>query len=554
MIAPIVNPTEWHAAPADSNGTCTVCECPTKRLGSGAKQQHRATESGWAKRLRSAQFWREFPIRDNRRRRGGHAGTLQRLQHAAELVAAGATMDAAASVIGINPRSLRRSRKKHREAWESKLRDAQSAQVRKLPMPVATVSAEPSPSPEILDLKPPGQIGGILGHAATCLAGGQTWDRIAANLGVPVETLRHWMRIYSSTWRAETSRATDGALALEAKADKDVADHRAALDLYRQTRGADWVKTLPAGEGLTLLEFFQRIYAPLRLLGKSPRTTVDYETTIGRLCRFAGRQVGVSELTDELIAGHMAAMVAKGRSISTINKHRTNLCTLWRFAHRKKLVSTLPDVDKLREPKREPECWSMEEFGRILQAARQAEGEIGLTPAGDWWEALLLTLYDTAVRISALMLARREHFDPAGGWLKIVAESQKQKADQVFRLHPDTLAAIAKVKVDVSGLVFPWQFDWKRRIDPNAPWRSLHRSYRRILKRAGLPHGKRDLFHKIRRTTATAIADQLGEAAAQSYLGHSCAKVTAAYLDRSKIRGVRGVDVLPRPTLPEVSP
>jgi integrase len=143
------------------------------------------------------------------------------------------------------------------------------------------------------------------------------------------------------------------------------------------------------------------------------------------------------------------------------------------------------------------------------------------------------------------MKADRADFNQAEGWLRLKAATQKHKADQVFKLHPDTLAALEKIVKPGPGPLFPWPWDPKRQV-----WRSLHRQYRKFLERAGFRPGKRDMFHKIRRTTATYLADQAGPAAAQAYLGHSCLSVTEAYLDPTKIHAVRATEIMPRPVFP----
>ena len=78
---------------------------------------------------------------------------------------------------------------------------------------------------------------------------------------------------------------------------------------------------------------------------------------------------------------------------------------------------------------------------------------------------------------------------------------------------------------------------------------ALERRYRKILKRAGLPSGARDLFHKIRRTNATYTADSAGEEAAQKQLGHSHIGLTRkSYIDPRLLKRDQNADALPRPT------
>jgi hypothetical protein len=71
--------------------------------------------------------------------------------------------------------------------------------------------------------------------------------------------------------------------------------------------------------------------------------------------------------------------------------------------------------------------------------------------------------------------------------------------------------------------------------------------FRRILKRAGLPHTKFDLFHKIRRTTATHITRAAGQAVAIQQLGHRDASCINRYVDRRFLAEHNGADHLPRP-------
>lgn len=292
------------------------------------------------------------------------------------------------------------------------------------------------------------------------------------------------------------------------------------------------------GQGSTLADFLHKVYRPLRLLNCSDWTLVQYGVAIRTLDRYAGRPVCLSDLSDELVAGCMGWLLANGRAPATANKFMRHATTLWRFAAKKRLVTTTPDVDPVREPKRAPEAWSVDEMTKILDAASEAPGFIDGTPACKFWPAILLTLYDTGLRVGAALGLDRDSLDANSGWLHVPAAVQKQNADQRFLLHVDTLAAIAALQETAAGRkLFPWPY---RR-------EALYQHMGAIVRRAGLPDGRRNLFHRIRRTTATAVADKLGRAAAQDYLGHSCLSVTLRYLDPSKINGVHAVDVLPRP-------
>lgn len=338
----------------------------------------------------------------------------------------------------------------------------------------------------------------------------------------------------------------------------------------------------------TLREFFLQRFVPRRLSSKQQRTAGEYLRAIDRLCAYAACEVTVEQLNDDLLERFLAW---EGERVApaTVNSRRAYLLSLWRFAYAKDksrvLVAEPRDVPKARVSKRMPQCWSEAELGRIFDAAARQPGFVGAVPAATWWPALLGALYDTGLRIDALMSLRVQDLDTATGWLLVPAAIQKQDADQAFKLHADTLAAIAAIHdreraageasnrtppqtgdgpqphvlplrggppaPEGEATLFPWPFD-PTRDTSKARWITLRRRYRKILIRAGVAHGEHDLFHKIRRTSATFLADATGDAReAQRHLGHSSPQVTARYIDPRKLRkGTIAADLIPRPTIP----
>lgn len=299
------------------------------------------------------------------------------------------------------------------------------------------------------------------------------------------------------------------------------------------------VHTLALPDGCRLDRLFELDYVPLRL-ASSPLTTIDrYRSTLAALREFAGVDPHFGLLTDDTAERFLAWLGASGdRNNVTINLHRRNLLTLWRFAWRKRKVTELPrDVAKRPELHRQPTAWSLEEMSRLVAAGRGETERIAGVPMRCWWPAFLLTMYVTGVRVSALLRIRRSDYDERTGWLRVVAEHQKDKAEQRFRLTPDAMSAVVDLLPYSTDLLFPF------------PFKSRHQLQDRLtllLKAAGLPAGRRDKFHRIRRTTGTYIADAAGEEAARQHLGHSSLQVTRRYLDDQKIRRTRGEDVLPR--------
>jgi integrase len=287
----------------------------------------------------------------------------------------------------------------------------------------------------------------------------------------------------------------------------------------------------------TLMRFFEERYRPLRLADAVDSSAKAHHSSIRKLNEFAGHEVTLHELSDDLLQAFMAARIGAGTAARTVNGDRAKLLALWRFARRKKLVTTEPlDVDKIRPPKRIPRAWSVEELGRILDAAAATPGQICGIPKRTFFPALVLTLYEAGLRLSAALSLLVEHLDPRG-FLFVPAELQKQGADQVFQLHPETLAAIRATEPADRKMLFPSSTDRK----------TLWKALRDILKRAGLPHGSRDMFHRFRRTSASHVAAALGTDAAVRHLGHSGVGVTRVYLDPTQIPSVAASAVLPRP-------
>jgi integrase len=273
----------------------------------------------------------------------------------------------------------------------------------------------------------------------------------------------------------------------------------------------------------TLRNFLKDFYAPRRLLDCGPRGEDGHQRSINALCAFSACEVTLDQLSDDLMEEFAIWLRRANRSNATINTVIAPLLALWRYAHRKGKLDHVPrDYEKLRVPKRLPEAWSPEQVGLILKAAAQTEGSIGGVPAGDFMCGLLLTLYDTGLRVNALLSVAGDGLSN-DGWLTVPADFQKQLADQAFRLHPDTLRVLAKFPPGRARL---FATHWKR------AYVELSRLFREILQRSGVPPGRKDGFHKLRRTNATRVADVAGDEAAQRQLGHSSVQLTrAAYID-----------------------
>lgn len=289
----------------------------------------------------------------------------------------------------------------------------------------------------------------------------------------------------------------------------------------------------------TLKECFEKLYKPRKLMGASRVTKTKYEIEFRHFHKFLGREATTADLNDDVVCAFVGWR-AEDYSPVTANKSRDVILALWRFLARKRLVEEFPDVPKLKEPERIPQAWTRDELARLFQSAQREPGQIGGVPAGNWWLTLLTLAWYTAERKTALLLIEWQHVDFENRWLHVPAEHRKGRTrDRGYRLHEDCITLLTRQRKFVppeEGRVFPY------RHDPSL----YHAWFKRILKRAGLPHGRRDQTHRIRKSTASHFDAQGGNAT--KLLDHSNADLTnRSYIDPRMSAELSAADVLFQP-------
>ncbi|MBX3438009.1 MAG: site-specific integrase [Planctomycetaceae bacterium] len=294
----------------------------------------------------------------------------------------------------------------------------------------------------------------------------------------------------------------------------------------------------------TLAEFLEHRYIPVKLAGASASSLYQHRRTVAKFGWYLGCEPTFAQLTDDHVEGFLAWLKAAGtRRNVTCNGYIVVLLAQWRFAWKKRKVDELPrDVTLLKVPKHLPRAWTLEELSRILQAAAETGGDVCGIPAKLWWPAQILTFYYSGLRLDALMRLQSTDLDSQTGILSVPAELQKQYTEQVFKLPPDVVdAVLALGPLDAREWLFPWPYD------DDGHYETLRKHYRRIISRTDLPTGRCDLFHKLRRTSASHLAAATDKKTAQEHLGHSHPSVTDRYLDPRITRRVHASDVMERP-------
>jgi len=199
------------------------------------------------------------------------------------------------------------------------------------------------------------------------------------------------------------------------------------------------------------------------------------------------------------------------------------------------LRGQVPKTMKLKEPRRLPEAWSVDQVQLILAEALRKPGLIGELPANRWWYSLLLTLYYCGGRVGAVLATEPIDLSLTERTIILRAAAQKQRADQLLHLPDQVIAAVAPIYSLRRRGVWPW---------PHCR-RHLFTQFRKLLDRAGVPcgQGRGGLFHKLRRTHASYMAAGGGNASWS--LGHSSPTITRDHYLDPRIVGRAQVDLLP---------
>lgn len=277
--------------------------------------------------------------------------------------------------------------------------------------------------------------------------------------------------------------------------------------------------------------------------GLSPAYCRLMEATTRRLCRWTGRSLELEEIDRALLADWLRSLMESGLRPATVNNKATSIYTLLGAAYDEGLLDRPPRrVRRLPENLAPPEAWTVEEVGRLLGHLQTLPDMVGDVPAADWWFSLVVTIYWTGCRISALLKTPTSAYTPG---LSLLVSWQKNGHQQLYMLPPSCCAAVERV-LPASGRIWAW---------PYHP-RTLWLRFRKYVERAGLPCPTtgRSLFHRIRRTTLSYCA-AVDPAIAQRQADHASLETTRrSYLDPRIVGQRSAADVLPEPMLTNQKP
>lgn len=290
-------------------------------------------------------------------------------------------------------------------------------------------------------------------------------------------------------------------------------------------------------------EIFDGSFVRQRLFGKSAETRRQYLFAFSRFDLFLGRAAVLDDLDDDVVAVFLMAH-AESHSARATNNIRAYLLSFWRWCNAKGYVALGPTIGKLPEPESVPLAFTKEQL-KLLFAQAQNEGRNRIrasrlicgVPAGLWWESLYRSIFSTGERIGAVRRWLRPMLDLETGVISEPGGIRKGgRFAHVVRLTETSLGYVRLVLDSHSEEeVFPW---------PRHPL-AMYAVMERHLKRAGLPSSRHWKFHAIRKSHASYVALEAGEAAAQASLGHVSAANTKRYIAPAIVKPRTWENVLP---------
>lgn len=275
-----------------------------------------------------------------------------------------------------------------------------------------------------------------------------------------------------------------------------------------------------------LMTFFVGVYSLRRLLGRSEHTSQKYLAVIRNFGRFLKRRPTLDDLNEDTIPAYLQVRMSE-RASCTAESERTQLVALASYAAKKRLIPTFIEIRPLPTSADAPNAWKPDELRRLLTAYYHAPGLIDGLYAGQWFYALHLVALYCGERSGALFKLRWEWLDRETGSLSVPGKARKGRRKLMsYKLPPEVLAEVNKLWRPGREYVF---------LTPGVVSEAtIFYKMTAIQRNAGLPHGRRDKLHRMRRTFASLIEKAGGDATAA--LAHSSRRVTQdSYLDEALI-------------------
>ena len=271
----------------------------------------------------------------------------------------------------------------------------------------------------------------------------------------------------------------------------------------------------------TLLEILETEYFALNVRIRAEQTRNQYRYSLQNLADFLGRPPTMADLSDDtVIRLTLYLRDVKHLDPRTCNDRRGRINALWTWLSNKGRCSTRPTNAALAVPRKIPRAWKHDELQRLMRACATTPGTAGTLPASTFWLAFHAICWDTAARTTEILSLRWEWLDWSTGWIRVPPDVRKGGVKEAaYRVMSDTLALLATFRKP-TGLILGFAKDRSR----------IWQMYKELLERAGLPATRHDGPQKMRRSHASWLAANHGDATL-SLLHDDASTTRKFYLD-----------------------
>lgn len=264
--------------------------------------------------------------------------------------------------------------------------------------------------------------------------------------------------------------------------------------------------------------FLDEIYVPLKLRGRSQESVRLLRHAIKQFSKWLGHPAMISDFDDLAVSKFLQARRQK-LAASSVARERSGLLALWNLAQARALIRYRPCVQAELIPDRIPRAFTVDELRRLAHEAAAARGWVGPVHAGHFFLGLMLVCFETGERITAILKAPREGWERP--FLTVPPHVRKGgRQGRIYEVSNDVADLLDAVSNHDGPTVFWWRYSNN----------NLRKRWKTITKRAGLGDGREVQFHALRRSTASHLIANGGDAT--EMLGHSSERITRkSYLD-----------------------
>lgn len=393
-------------------------------------------------------------------------------------------------------------------------------------------------------------------RATTMLANGRRRSDIVKALKSSPHCINDWQFTWPQLWQEcydaamvtvrETVRQLAGTPSMPEDLDTYVL---AGVRAYEWSHGRG-EKLFDRGDALTLPEFYERHYLPLRPQAKE---TIEFHQIVLRRWAVLTGDPPLAEITKEHLALFRDSL-SKMRSLKSVGYMSPNTVVGYmkkvqafldkagpagpRNRDAVELIAKVPWVKPPREIYRAVRIVSEETLNNFylgcVAASRPRSADFK-PPA--WWRALVVVPYNLGIRRGTLFALRMQWINWERRCIIIPPEVTKTGQEQILPMNAVVFEHLNAIRGERERV-----FDFGRCID-----RYFYTYWHRLQDACGIPSDQHFGLHDLRRTCATVLWEHNPQVA-QFALGHASDRMTRKHYVLGQGMLARAVEQMPQPS------